>query len=462
MRKPVLAVFLILFMFASSFGFTLQKKGIIIPAYFYDSQIWDRLFEGKNDNVDFIVIVNPASGPGEVQDPHYVDIVNRLNLEGMIGIGYVHTLWGRRDIQEVKEEIDRWLSFYPGIKGFFLDQASNSQSELDYYTELYQYIKSKGDFVVVLNPGTKPDISYYSISDYIVSYESPYSTFTGCQGDIPEQSACIIYSVPEEKLEEIINSQDVRFIYITDDGGDNPYDSLPTYYEKEVSLLTKNLLPETTPARGIIIPAYFYDGNIWERLLNQDTAGLNVITIVNPASGPGSRPDPHYRDIISRLSQKGITPVGYVYTEYGRKPLRKVKKEIRKWLRFYPDIKGFFIDQVSTERKKLRYYRKIYRFIKRKGNFTVILSPGAVPHFKYYKIADYVISFVGRYENNGICETRKPEKDGCIVYGATYDQMMDILYNKNVNLIYVTDDGDFNPFDSLPGYLEDEIEFIKQ
>ncbi|NPA53877.1 MAG: hypothetical protein GXO21_04345 [Aquificae bacterium] len=465
MRKTIFSLLSFLIFFISSFAY--QEKGIIIPAYFYDSQIWERLFDGKNENVEFIVIVNPASGPGDAQDPHYVDIVNRLSAEGMTGIGYVHTSWGSRDINIVKEEIDRWISFYPEIQGFFLDEASIDRADLDYYTELYEYIKSKGNYMIVLNPGTKPDLSYYFISDYIVTYESPYTEFTGCQADVPEQSACIVYDVPESQLQEIIQNEDVKLLYITDDSGINPYDTLPSYYEKEVSLLagdyndTEGYLFSYTPAKGIIIPAYFYDENLWERLLSQDIYGVETIVIVNPASGPGNRPDPHYQNIIQKLNEKGMIPVGYIYTEYGRKSIGKVKREIRKWLKFYPEIQGFFIDQAATSRRKVSYYRNLYRYIKRKGNYIVILSPGAPTHKRYYRFADYIITSVSPYYENA-CETQYPEKEGCIIYGASYEDMLNILYNKSASLVYITDDWDYNPFDSLPSYLEEEIEFIRE
>ncbi len=456
----LLSVFVsFLFISVFSYGIEIQKRGIIIPAYFYDSSIWERLFNGKDENVDFLVIVNPASGPGDFQDPHYLDITQRLKNEGMVGIGYVHTSWGSRDINVVKEEIDRWLSFYPDIKGFFLDEASTEEADIPYYEELYQYIKGKGNYTVVLNPGTKPAISYYSISDYIVSYESPYEDFSSCQADIPEKSGCIVYNVPEYKLKEIIQNENVKFIYITDDRGANPYDTLPSYYEEEISLLASPVSGSETYPEALIIPSYFYDGNLWERVLNLDTNEIKIITIINPASGAGERPDPHYREIIRRLNEKGITPIGYIYTEYGKRPLRIVKREIRKYLKFYPGIKGFFIDQTSTERRKLRYYRKIYRYIKRKGNFLVILSPGAPTHRGYYRFADYVITTVGNYPD---CNEQKPEKDGCILYGIPYNQMIEVLHNENVKLIYITDDGDGNPFDNLPSYLEEEVELIKR
>ncbi len=461
MRVFLSAVFiLVLSILNFSWSSEIQRKGILIPAYFYDSAIWDRLIAGKNDNVDFIVIVNPASGPGDIQDPHYVSVINDLNANGIIPIGYVHTSYGNRDINEVKDEINRWLELYPGIKGFFLDEVSSSNSDIDYYSQLYSFIKEKGNYKVVLNPGTSTDIEYYGVSDLIVTYESPYEDFTGCNGDIPEKSACIVYNVPEDKIAEIINNENVKFFYLTDDTLPNPYDTLPTYYEEEVSLLANQGI--SSFAKGIIIPAYFDDSNLWSRILSLDIEGVKVITIINPANGVGYSYDPNYRNIIDQLNRKGIVPIGYVYTDYGRRSIRAVKREIRRWIRWYPGIKGFFIDQASTERRKLRYYKKLYRYIKRKGNYLVVLDPGAPTYRGYYRFADIIVTSVNNYQEYSECDVQVPNKNGCILYNASYTDMLNKIRNEKVEYIYITDDADPNPFDQLPSYLEEELELIKE
>ena len=451
----LLMILVSLFSFSASFS---ADKGVIIPAYFYDSSIWDRLIDAKSDDVDFVVIVNPNSGPGDFVDPHYTEIIDRLNANRIKGVGYVHTSWGNRPLSDVKDEIDRWIDFYPGIKGFFLDEASADASDVDYYAQIYTYIKSKGNYYVVLNPGTKPSIDYYSVSDLIVVYESPYGGYQQCNPDIPEKSGCIFYSASETEMEDIVKNVKSKYVYITDDGGSNPYDTLPTYFEREVKLLANQ--ENTGDIRGIIFPAYFYDGNLWERILSQNIQNKNAIAIVNPASGPGYRRDWHYYNIINRLVNKGVKPVGYVYTSYGHRPLWRVKRDIRKWLKLYPDIKGIFLDQVSTSKRKFRYYKKLYRFIKRKG-LLVILSPGTDTYRRMYKIADFVITYVGNVGDFEHCSNKKPFKSGCIVYGASYDDMVNIMESEKAGLIYITDDRDYNPFDTLPSYLEEEIEYIK-
>ena len=56
----------------------------------------------------------------------------------------------------------------------------------------------------------------------------------------------------------------------------------------------------------LLVPAYFYpagDGlRHWDRLLAAP-AECGAVAIVNPASGPGEKPDPNYRQICERASR---------------------------------------------------------------------------------------------------------------------------------------------------------------
>jgi hypothetical protein len=42
-------------------------------------------------------------------------------------VGYVYTSYGQRPLQQVKSEIDRWIDFYPGLQGIFLDEQASDR-----------------------------------------------------------------------------------------------------------------------------------------------------------------------------------------------------------------------------------------------------------------------------------------------------------------------------------------------
>jgi len=210
------------------------SKGIIVPQYFYDSALWDKVI---NADIGGYVIINPSNGPGDSADSAYVNEINELNAHSKIPIGYIYTKWGDRSIDDVKADIDKWLELYSGIKGFFVDEAASSADKSEYYTELADYIKSKGDYKIVLNPGTKPDAVYFGIADTVVVYESNASAVPDdvCS-NYSDKSAIIVYGADEEEMENLVN-RPCKYIYVTDDNDSNPYDSLPSYFDEEIDAL---------------------------------------------------------------------------------------------------------------------------------------------------------------------------------------------------------------------------------
>jgi len=208
---------------------------LIIPLYSYDSDLWDKVINLDAYNV--VAIVNPNSGVGDTVDPFYQDVIDRLVENQKTPIGYVYTTYGDRDIEEVKAEIDKWLEYYPNIKGFFLDEASSDIEDLAYYEEVYNYIKSKGNYLVVLNAGTYPDESYFNVADNIVIYENNPEYFDPSLCDLhPEKSSFIIYDADVNTMTELMQNSSCTFKYLTDDVLPNPYDSLPTYIDEEAEL----------------------------------------------------------------------------------------------------------------------------------------------------------------------------------------------------------------------------------
>ena len=73
------------------------------------------------------------------------------------------------------------------------------------------------------------------------------------------------------------------------------------------------------------------------------------MAIANPNSGPGDERNLDYAAIFTEASNQGITLVGYVSTDYGKRPKADVKKDIDTWIRLYPQIRGFFFDQQPRE-----------------------------------------------------------------------------------------------------------------
>ncbi len=226
-------------LFLTSCGISVVKessnRGLIIPAYFYDSDLWQKVIDA---DADIVAIVNPDNGPGNSKDSFYTHKIEDLIAKGKKPVGYVYTTYAQRNIEIVKDEIDKWIEFYPKIEGFFIDEVTSDAVHYDYYSDLKDYILSKGDYYIVLNPGTMPNAVYFSLADNIVVYEGNASLIPNktCE-TYTDKSSIIVYDANETQMKDILYKYRCRYLYVTDDSGSNPYDTLPGYFDEEIKLL---------------------------------------------------------------------------------------------------------------------------------------------------------------------------------------------------------------------------------
>ncbi|MGC9080933.1 spherulation-specific family 4 protein, partial [Sulfurihydrogenibium sp.] len=128
--------------------------------------------------------------------------ISKLKSKGFYVLGYVYTSKSQRNIDEVKNDINNWLSFYPNmIDGFFVDEVVNGT--YNYYSSIHSYIKALNkNFYVVLNPGAVVDSSYWTIADKIVVFEDSYNRLLNYNYTFysqPSSNVCmIIYGIPDK------------------------------------------------------------------------------------------------------------------------------------------------------------------------------------------------------------------------------------------------------------------------
>ncbi len=162
---------------------------ILVPAYFYPEgkglAYWESLF-AASISVPVVAIVNPANGPGSNVDANYVRIFELAKQSRATLIGYVHSSYAKRPLAEVKKDVDGWLRLYPDIQGIFIDEQASASGQVDYYAELYHYIRTtKGLQLVVANPGTGCAEEYFSTAtaDIICLDEGPKKVADSIQPD---------------------------------------------------------------------------------------------------------------------------------------------------------------------------------------------------------------------------------------------------------------------------------------
>jgi len=245
---------------------------LLVPAYFYPEgkglDEWKRMARAAKD-VPIVAIANPASGPGSRPDASYTAAIDLARSAGVAVIGYVSTRYAKRPETEVRADIDRWLQFYPKIDGFFFDEQTSGKEQVPYYGAIAKYVQSRRTDVgalVVTNPGTVTSQEYltpwkgihvsclYEDHGGLDRYQRP-----GWTVSVPSaQVAGLVYGEASlARMRENLRlaaSKGVGFVYVTDNGGSNPWDRLPTYWELEVAELRRAYPGSTRPGLGTDVP----------------------------------------------------------------------------------------------------------------------------------------------------------------------------------------------------------------
>ncbi len=155
-------------------------------------------------------------------------------------IGYVHTSYGARSTDLVLADVTKYAEFY-GVKDIFFDEVSSSEEQLPYYRTLSDTVRAAGG-QVVLNPGVHPHEGYMALGDRVVTFEGTYDTYRRAQIPAwtakhdPTKFTHLVYSTHRRNMGNALSLAENRRagnVYVTNDGGTNPWDSLPTYWSEE-------------------------------------------------------------------------------------------------------------------------------------------------------------------------------------------------------------------------------------
>src|SRR3989441_6174813 len=242
----------------TSFAAT-SNSGIVIPLYTYPTDgSWSASLQAKkaHPNVPIIAIINPSDGPGGSSDSNYVQGVKNFQAAGIIVIGDVATGYASHGMSDLDAQISRYKNWY-SVNGIFFDEMANNQGNENYYSTLNTYVKSLGMTYTMGNPGTTTLKSYVGTLDSIIIYESagtPSLSYPASATFYPSYSksnfGLLAYSVPSlDTSFETRTSTYVQWMYITNDGLSNPWDTLPSYFMNEVAALDAG--PQSTTSTSV-------------------------------------------------------------------------------------------------------------------------------------------------------------------------------------------------------------------
>ncbi|KAF2666836.1 hypothetical protein BT63DRAFT_427252 [Microthyrium microscopicum] len=208
------------------------RSGMLIPLYMYPVPgAWDPLYTAiqTHPSVDFIVVINPASGPGAgaLPDSNFAREIMRMNsYPNVRTIGYVAANYGRKAAAEAFAEIGKytgWSQSNPqlAMQGIFLDESpqladSPNRTFLEQIRTNVKSNKALSGGLLVMNPGMIPDNQILQTADRTVVFEERYQTYVNLQAAkqlaaLPDRNAlvCLMHSIPADmdkvQIKAIVN-----------------------------------------------------------------------------------------------------------------------------------------------------------------------------------------------------------------------------------------------------------------
>lgn len=251
-----------------------------------------------------------------------------------------------------------------------------------------------------------------------------------------------------------------------------------------VAPVADNQRPSRAPRRlRLLVPAYFYpkgDGlAAWHKLFNAADR-VEVVAIVNPDSGPGAERNPDYVALLTEASSRAARLVGYVSTQFAVRTTAEVEADIDTWLRFYPQISGFFLDQQPDDPRHSAYIAEIARYAREKLSHALIISdPGTLCDESYLSrhATDRLCIFYNRegfeqFELPAHLAAYDPSHFAALLYEVADEKRMRTFLReailKRIGSIYITDGkaspdpGKSNPWAALPAYWDAEVQAVEQ
>ncbi|KAK2629726.1 hypothetical protein QTJ16_000546 [Diplocarpon rosae] len=182
---------------ATQFTMSGLTSSILLPLYIYPlPKAWDRLFIviEKYPTLEFTIIINPNSGPGDeaLPDEDYRREITRLNrYPNVTLVGYVRVDWCQRDLEKACDEIETyagWSRHGSGelaLQGIFFDETPNLYTaERKLFMDAADCkVKSAagimGSRLTIHNPGTVPDPEFANPGpDLTTIFETTYQYYT--------------------------------------------------------------------------------------------------------------------------------------------------------------------------------------------------------------------------------------------------------------------------------------------
>ncbi|KAL4914634.1 Spherulation-specific family 4 [Aspergillus aurantiobrunneus] len=223
-----------------------RPSSVIFPLYIYpeSNSTWGPLYEAvlTHSDLNFVVVVNPESGPGSaaLPDEAYQLAIRQLDTYPNVQkVGYVRTDYADRNVSEVLDDVATYSGWHAqspdlAMAGIFFDESPHLYSDetVEYMNRINQAVKSstglQADRTVIHNPGTIPDARLQvADTDITVVFEQSYDHYKSSQEaeltalDADRDTwAYIFHSVPDlssGSLQSFVDeiSHQAAYLYLT-------------------------------------------------------------------------------------------------------------------------------------------------------------------------------------------------------------------------------------------------------
>ena len=209
----------------------------------------------------------------------------------------------------------------------------------------------------------------------------------------------------------------------------------------------------------LVVPAYFHPvahRDQWERLAEH--ASSVRLVILNVLDGPGDSPEAPFKEVRELLRRAGVPVIGYVDTDYGRRPAGQAMTHLGCYLDWY-EVNGVCLDRAATSGAALAYYAGLSARARDLGAGTVFFNHGAYPDQAYAQHADLLGVFEGPWRayhrlHVPLWATAWPtEKFYHVVYSVPperFGEAARLAVRRHAASVYITERSGPNPYDRLP------------
>ena len=196
-----------------------------------------------------------------------------------------------------------------------------------------------------------------------------------------------------------------------------------------------------------------------------------IVAKVNPSNGPGTAPDATHLNGFNKLKAAGITVLGYVSTGYARDPNKSIaisEGKIDAYKNWY-NLDGIFFDEMSNNAADAPYYSTVSNYAKNvDGMKMTVCNPGtSIPQSDVGVCDTFEI-----YESAGLASistlqsrTFYPNYDKHSFYMLAHTTSSIVQTDVTdripyVGYMYITNDVEPNPYDTIPPYFLDEVAYL--